>query len=58
MVHKFITSGTIEEKIDMMIEEKSKLADDIIASSGEGWITELNNKQLMELFTLVSAGEK
>ena len=58
MVHKFITSGTIEEKIDMMIEEKSKLSGDIIASSGESWITELDNKQLMELFTLVQAGEK
>jgi len=58
MVHKFITSGTIEEKIDMMIEEKSKLAGDIIAASGESWITELDNKKLMELFTLVQAGEK
>jgi SNF2 family DNA or RNA helicase len=58
MVHKFITSGTIEEKIDMMIEEKSKLSSDILASSGENWITELDNKKLMELFTLVQAGEK
>ncbi len=53
MVHKFITSGTIEEKIDMMIEDKSKLASDIIASSKENWITELDNNQLLELFTLV-----
>ncbi len=52
MVHKFITSGTIEEKIDLMIEGKSKLAGDIIASTGENWITELDNKQLMKLFTL------
>ena len=58
MVHKFVTSGTIEEKIDMMIEEKSKLAGDILASSGEKWITELDNKQLMELFTFTEAGEK
>jgi superfamily II DNA or RNA helicase len=58
MVHKMITSGTIEEKIDKMIEDKSKLADDIIASSGESWITELDNNELMELFTLVQAGEK
>ncbi|NLX90171.1 MAG: DEAD/DEAH box helicase [Firmicutes bacterium] len=57
MVHKMITAGTIEEKIDLMIEEKSKLANDIIAASGESWITELDNNQLMELFTLVQAGE-
>jgi len=57
MVHKLITSGTIEEKIDLMIEEKSKLANDIIAASGEAWITELDNNQLMELFALVQAGE-
>lgn len=56
MVHKFITTGTIEEKIDLMIEEKQKLAGDIITSSGETWITELDNKELMELFKL--GGEK
>ncbi|URZ00286.1 DEAD/DEAH box helicase [Clostridium felsineum] len=52
MVHKFIATGTIEEKIDLMIEEKQKLASDIIGSSGENWITELDNKELMELFKL------
>ena len=39
-----------------MIEEKQKLAGDIIASSGENWITELDNNELMELFKL--GGEK
>ncbi|UTW68913.1 hypothetical protein KHA80_16760 [Anaerobacillus sp. HL2] len=59
IVHKFITTGTTEEeKIDMMIEEKNKLAGDILTSSGEKWITELDNKQLMELFTFTGAGEK
>ena len=57
MVHKFVTSGTIEEKIDLMIEEKGALATDILAESGEGWITELDNKQLLELFTLAAGGE-
>ena len=52
VVHKFITKGTIEEKIDMMLEEKSKLSQDIIQSSGESFITELGNRELMELFTL------
>jgi len=52
MVHKFVTEGTIEEKIDLMIEEKQKLAGDIIASSGENWVTELDNNALMDLFKL------
>lgn len=52
IVHKFITKGTIEEKIDLMIEDKIKLSQDIISDAKENWITELNNKQLMELFKL------
>jgi len=54
MVHKFITAGTIEEKIDAMIEEKQKLSGDIIAPSDktESWITEMNNDELMKLFRL------
>ncbi|GHV57156.1 hypothetical protein FACS189460_3230 [Deltaproteobacteria bacterium] len=52
LVHKFITLGTIEEKIDAMIEEKQKMANDIIASSGENWITEMSNADLMRLFKL------
>ena len=52
LVHKFVTQGTIEEKIDAMITKKQRLSQDIIASSGENWITELNNDELMDLFTL------
>ena len=52
MVHKLITTGTIEEKIDQMLEDKSKLAGEIIPTAGEKWITELDNRQLLELFTL------
>ena len=52
MVHKFITRGTIEEKIDAMLEEKSKLAEDVVASGGETWLTEMNNEELSELFSL------
>ncbi len=52
MVHKFVTKGTIEEKIDAMILSKQKLAGDILSMSGEQWITELNNEELMRLFTL------
>jgi non-specific serine/threonine protein kinase len=53
MVHKFVTIGTIEEKIDLMIESKQKLASDVIAASaGENWVTEMSNDELMNLFRL------
>ncbi len=52
MVHKFITRGTIEEKIDGMLEAKKKLAKDVVASGGERWLTEMSNEQLKDLFTL------
>jgi SNF2 family DNA or RNA helicase len=52
VVHKFIMQGTIEEKIDAMLEDKARLSGDVMASGGEGWITELDNDQLMDLFSL------
>ena len=51
MVHKFITSGSVEEKIDQMIREKSRLAEDIIGS-GEDWLGGLGVDQLRELVAL------
>lgn len=52
VVHKFVTTGTIEEKIDQMIEQKQKLAGEIVADTGENWITEMNNDELMKLIKL------
>jgi non-specific serine/threonine protein kinase len=52
IVHKFITKGTIEEKIDLMIEDKTQLLQEIIPDSQENWIAEMDNKQLMNLFAL------
>ncbi|NLO36813.1 MAG: DEAD/DEAH box helicase [Clostridiaceae bacterium] len=52
LVHKLITTGTIEEKIDQMIEDKTGLARDIIPEKQETWITEMSNQQLMQLFSL------
>jgi non-specific serine/threonine protein kinase len=52
MVHKFLTKGTIEEKIDEMLTEKSKLSSEVVAASGEHWLTEMNNNELFDLFTL------
>jgi non-specific serine/threonine protein kinase len=52
LVHKFITTGTIEEKIDAMIEDKIQLSGELVADSGENWITEMSSKDLMKLFSL------
>ena len=50
-VHKFLCEGTLEERIDEMIEDKKALAENIIGT-GEGWLTEMNKEQLRELFAL------
>ena len=52
LVHKFITKGTVEEKIDRMIEEKVRLTNEIMPDINESWITEMDNTQLMNLFRL------
>lgn len=52
LVHKFLTKGTIEEKIDMMLEAKSKLSEDVIANTGETWITEMKTDELMDFLKL------
>jgi len=52
VVHKFLTKGTVEEKIDDMLEAKRALSEKVVSATGEGWITEMNNDALMDLFTL------
>ncbi|MFX3632590.1 MAG: DEAD/DEAH box helicase [Candidatus Pristimantibacillus sp.] len=50
-VHKFVTLGTLEEKIDEMIERKQNLNEQVVGQS-EQWITEMSTDELKELFTL------
>ena len=50
-VRKFIGSGTLEEKIDTMLDEKAALAD-LVVRDGESWLTELSTGDLRELFAL------
>ncbi len=49
-VHKLISPGTLEERIDEMLQTKQELNDQIISS--EQWITELSTDELRELFEL------
>jgi SNF2 family DNA or RNA helicase len=50
-VRKFICAGTLEEKIDEMIEQKKALAD-LVITDGEGWLTELSTHDLRKVFEL------
>ena len=50
-VHKFVCTGTLEEKIHDMIESKKALAEQVV-SAGENWITELDTDQLRNLLIL------
>jgi superfamily II DNA or RNA helicase len=50
-VRKFICTGTIEERIDEMIERKKALASSVVGT-GEDWVTDLSTDQLRELFSL------
>lgn len=50
-VHKFVCSGTLEERIQQMLDRKREVADGLLAA-GENWITELSNDDLKRLLTL------
>ena len=51
LVHRLISLGTFEEKIDEMLTAKKELAD-LTVASGESRLSELSNEELRELFTL------
>jgi SNF2 family DNA or RNA helicase len=50
-VHKFVCVGTLEEKIDEMIERKKDVAGRVVGT-GEAWLSEMSNAELRELFAL------
>ena len=50
-VRKFVCVGTLEERIDAMIEQKKALAERIVGT-GEGWLTELSSADLGEILAL------
>jgi superfamily II DNA or RNA helicase len=52
LVHKFITSGTLEEKIDTLITAKQDTADAILSGGAEKSLTEMNNRELLDFIRL------
>jgi SNF2 family DNA or RNA helicase len=52
LVHKFVCRGTIEAKIDLLIESKRQLADDFLAAGAEINLTEIDDRELLRLVAL------
>jgi len=50
-VHKMVTIGTLEERIDQMLEEKQRLAESVTGTD-ESWLTELDDQAFRKLITL------
>ncbi|MFO0964934.1 MAG: DEAD/DEAH box helicase [Gemmataceae bacterium] len=52
LVHKFVCRGTVEERIDAMIESKQDIADRVLSPEGEINLTEMNDEELMRFVGL------
>jgi len=52
LVHKFVCRGTIEERIDALIEEKRQLAADLIEGGAERLLTEMSDAELVRFVSL------
>ena len=52
LVHKFVCQGTVEEKIDSLIKDKTALANDLLEGGAETLLTEMDNEALLKLVSL------
>ena len=52
LVHKFVCRGTIEERIDALIEEKRQLASDLLEGGAERLLTEMTDAELIRFVSL------
>jgi non-specific serine/threonine protein kinase len=52
LVHKFVCRGTVEERIDALIESKVALARGVLEVEGAALLTELDDRELLELVRL------
>ncbi len=51
-VHKFVCPGTLEEKIDQVLNMKRDLANQVLGTAGDKWITDLSNEELKDMLLL------
>ena len=52
LVHKFVCRGTVEEKIDQLIDSKRQLSQDLLEGGGEVLLTEMKDDELLKLVAL------
>jgi non-specific serine/threonine protein kinase len=52
LVHKFLCRGTVEEKIDQLIESKRQLSEDLLEGGAEVLLTEMKDEELLKLVAL------
>ncbi len=52
LVHKFVTRGTIEEKIDALLQGKQEMADALLEGSAEKALTEMNDEEILNMVSL------
>ena len=52
LVHKFVCRGTVEDRIDHLIESKRQLARDVVEGGAELLLTEMSDKELLDLVAL------
>ena len=52
LVHKFVTRGTVEERIDALIREKQDMADALLEGGGEKALTEMSDDEIIDMVSL------
>ena len=52
LVHKFVCRGTVEEKIDQLIDSKRQLSEDLLEGGAELLLTEMKDDELLKLVAL------
>jgi non-specific serine/threonine protein kinase len=52
LVHKFVCRGTVEERIDALIESKQQLVKDVLEGGAELLLTEMSDRELLDLVRL------
>ena len=52
LVHKFVCRGTVEEKIDQLIDSKRRLSEDLLGGEADLLLTEMRDEELLQLVAL------